>query len=213
MCWRTCFLRRMESLAKGIHYNICACARKETTEGWKKTRRYGRALHDTRVSACSTPGSRHVWHPGLGMHDTRVSDTRKRLTELMAQEGDDTETCNEKKDRKKNGRGKDTKKTTRPAEIHDFWMSVYEEIDTIPNKVAQIQKAGYIPVATFILPEYCWTENYFTPLVKAREIFSRKYAGNKTVEELISFQHHEAELYRKYKEFYGYVFYIAKKMK
>lgn len=101
----------------------------------------------------------------------------------------------------------------RPAEIHDFWMSVYAEIDTIPNKVAQIQKAGYILVATFILPEYCWTENYFTPLVKAREIFSRKYDGNKTVEELISFQHHEAELYRKYKEFYGYVFYIAKKMK
>ncbi|WP_270315702.1 hypothetical protein, partial [Bacteroides stercoris] len=27
------FLRRMESLAKGTHYNICACARKETTEG------------------------------------------------------------------------------------------------------------------------------------------------------------------------------------
>ena len=101
----------------------------------------------------------------------------------------------------------------RPAEIHDFWMSVYEEIDTIPNKVAQIQKAGYIPVATFILPEYCWTENYFTPLVKAREIFSRQYAGNKTVEELMKFQHHEAELYRKYKEFYGYVFYIAKKIK
>ena len=28
----------------------------------------------------------------------------------MTQEGNDTETCNEKKDRKKNGRGKDTKK-------------------------------------------------------------------------------------------------------
>ena len=101
----------------------------------------------------------------------------------------------------------------RPAEIHDFWMSVYPEIDTIPNKVAQIQKAGYIPVATFILPEYCWTENYFTPLIKAREIFSQKYPGNKTVEELMKFGRHEAELYRKYKEFYGYVFYIAKKVK
>ena len=56
----------MESLAKGIHYNICACARKETTEGGKKTRRYGRALHDTRVLTCSTPGSRHVRHPGVG---------------------------------------------------------------------------------------------------------------------------------------------------
>ena len=101
MCWRTCFLRRMESLAKGTHYNICACARKGTTEGGKKTRRYGRALHDTRVLTCSTSGSRHVWHPGLGMHDTRVSDTRKRLTRLMTQEENNTETCNEKKDRKK----------------------------------------------------------------------------------------------------------------
>ena len=112
MCWRTCFLRRMESLAKGIHYNICACTRKGTTEGWKKTRRYGRALYDTRVLTCSTPGSWHVWHPGLGMHDTRVSDTRKRLTGEMTQEGNNTETCNEKKDKQKNGREKDTKKTT-----------------------------------------------------------------------------------------------------
>ena len=112
MCWRTYFLRRMESLAKGTHYNICACARKETTEGWKKTRRYGRALHDTRVLTCLTSRSRHVWHPGLGMHDTRVSDTRKRLTGEMTQEGNNTETCNEKKDKQKNGREKDTKKTT-----------------------------------------------------------------------------------------------------
>ena len=101
MCWRTCFLRRMESLEKGTHYNICACARKETTEGWKKTRRYGRALHDTRVLTCLTPGSWHVRHPGLGMHDTRVSDTRKRLTGLTAQEENNTDTYKEKKYRKK----------------------------------------------------------------------------------------------------------------
>ena len=101
MCWRTYFLRRMESLAKGTHYNICACARKETTEGWKKTRRYGRALHDTRVLTCLTSGSRHVWHPGLGMHDTRVSDTRKRLTGLTAQEETNTDTYKEKKYKQK----------------------------------------------------------------------------------------------------------------
>lgn len=100
----------------------------------------------------------------------------------------------------------------RPAEIHNFWMEVYSEIDTIPNKIAQIQKAGYIPVATFILPETCWTEHYFAPLAKAREIFIHQHAGNKTVEELIKFQHYEEELYSKYKEFYGYVFFIAKKI-
>ena len=109
MCWRTYFLRRMKSQTKGTHYNICACAWKETTEGWKKTRRYGRALYDTRVLTCSTPGSRHVWHPGLGMHDTRVSDTRKRLTGLTAQEENNTDTYKEKKYKQKNGREKDTK--------------------------------------------------------------------------------------------------------
>ena len=99
----------------------------------------------------------------------------------------------------------------RPAEIHDFWMSAYTEIDTVPNKVAQIQKAGYIPVATFILPENCWIEHYFAPQAKAEEIFRRKHAGSRIVEELIISNHHEAELYSKYKAYYGYAFFICKK--
>ena len=101
----------------------------------------------------------------------------------------------------------------RPAEIHDFWMEAYPEIDTIPHQVARIQKAGYLLVASFILPTTCWTDHYYAPLVKAREKFTAKYPGNKTAEELITSSHHEEELYRKYKEFYGYVFYIAKKIK
>ncbi|MDX9906364.1 MAG: methyltransferase domain-containing protein [Bacteroidales bacterium] len=100
----------------------------------------------------------------------------------------------------------------RPAEIEDFWKDAYPEIDTIPNKVLQMQKAGYVPVATFILPENCWIENFYAPLVKAREIFLQKYAGNKTAEEFIASELHETQLYFKYKAFYGYVFYIGKKI-
>ena len=99
----------------------------------------------------------------------------------------------------------------RPDEIHHFWVEAYPEIDTIPNQVAQIQKAGYLPVATFILPENCWTAHYFAPLVRTREMFLAKYPGDKTAEEFVAFSRHEEELYRKYKEFYGYTFFIAKK--
>lgn len=99
----------------------------------------------------------------------------------------------------------------RPVEIHDYWMEMYPGIDTIPGKVAQVQRAGYLPVATFVLPENCWTEHYYAPLAKARELFLRKYAGNATAEELVAFQRQEEALYDKYKAFYGYVFYIAKK--
>lgn len=101
---------------------------------------------------------------------------------------------------------------TRPAIIEKYWMDHYPEIDTIPNKVAQVQKAGYVPVATFILPEYCWTEQYFAPLLRAEKLFLDKYAGNKIAEEFVTLQRRDAELYRQYKQFYGYVFYIAKKI-
>jgi ubiquinone/menaquinone biosynthesis C-methylase UbiE len=99
----------------------------------------------------------------------------------------------------------------RPDEIQEFWQNAYPEIDTIPNKVAQMQKAGYIPVATFILPENCWTEHFYVPCVSAQEKFLKKYPGNKTVEEFIASERRETELYNKYKAYYGYVFYIGKK--
>jgi SAM-dependent methyltransferase len=100
----------------------------------------------------------------------------------------------------------------RPSEIEKFWKDVYPEIDTIPNKVVKMQKAGFIPVATFILPENCWTEHFYVPQVSAQETFLEKYAGNKTAEEFVANERHEAQLYNQYKAYYGYVFYIGKKI-
>lgn len=100
----------------------------------------------------------------------------------------------------------------RPAEIEDFWIDAYKEIDTISNKVFQMQRAGYLPVATFILPEYCWTDNFYAKQVPVQEIYLKKYAGNKTVKEFIINQRREYQLYNKYKEYYGYVFYIGRKI-
>jgi hypothetical protein len=101
---------------------------------------------------------------------------------------------------------------TRPAEIESFWQDAYPGIDTIPNKVAQLQKAGYVPVATFILPESCWTEHFYDLQVKAQEDFLNKHAGNKTAEDFIANERRESQLYYKYKEYYGYVFYIGRKI-
>jgi len=100
----------------------------------------------------------------------------------------------------------------RPAEIDKFWKDAYPEIDLISTKVKQMEKAGYIPIATFVLPEECWTEHFYIPQAAAQEKFLKKYAGNKTAEEFVENERHEAQLYSKYKEFYGYVFYIGKKI-
>lgn len=99
----------------------------------------------------------------------------------------------------------------RPAEIEQFWQDAYPEIDTISNKEKQMQRAGYLLVATFVLPENCWTDHYYIPQVEAQKVFLKKYAGNKTAEEFIANERNEARLYARFKAYYGYVFYIGKK--
>ena len=79
----------------------------------------------------------------------------------------------------------------------------------IPKGVLLVGPPG---VATFILPENCWTEHYFAAKIEAQKIFLHKYAGNKIAEEFSSLQFDEEELYSKYKAFYGYTFFIAKKI-
>lgn len=99
----------------------------------------------------------------------------------------------------------------RPVEIQEFWMEHYPEIDTIPNKVLQLQNAGYIPVSTFILPQNCWTEHFYAPQAKAQDLFLKKHKGNSTAENYIAFERYEMNMYERFREYYGYVFYIGKK--
>ncbi|WP_159520632.1 class I SAM-dependent methyltransferase [Sunxiuqinia indica] len=99
----------------------------------------------------------------------------------------------------------------RPAEIEQFWQKAYPEIDTIPNKVHQMQKAGYLPVATFKVPDTCWTD-YYATMEEVQKPFLKKYKGNRTAEQFIEYQQYETALYNKYNSYYGYMFYVGKKL-
>jgi len=101
----------------------------------------------------------------------------------------------------------------RPAEIEKFWVEAGSGLDTIGNNVSIMQKTGYIPVAVFVLPEKCWTDNYFIPREAAEKALLEKYAGNETVKAYIEAAKYEVDLYLKYKRHYGYAFYIGKKYK
>jgi len=100
----------------------------------------------------------------------------------------------------------------RPAEIEKFWVDAVPEIDTIGHNIAIMQKAGYIFIAAFTLPEACWTDTYFIPQKTIQKSFLEENAGNKAAEAFVKYMEYEAELYSKYKQYYGYVFYIGKKV-
>ncbi|QZE13347.1 class I SAM-dependent methyltransferase [Halosquirtibacter laminarini] len=100
----------------------------------------------------------------------------------------------------------------RTEEIETYWNGAYPGIDTIPNKMQQLQSAGYIPVASFVIPESCWLENYYGAQKEVQESFLKNHTSNPNAIKLIEEQREEEALYRKYKDYYGYVFYIGKRV-
>ena len=100
----------------------------------------------------------------------------------------------------------------RPAEINNFWTQNYEGIDTISVKTEQMQKAGYTPIATFVIPEHCWTKHYYRPLAQIRKQISEDKLEANKFKEFFEDQQLEESLYYTYKQYYGYVFYIGKKI-
>ena len=99
-----------------------------------------------------------------------------------------------------------------PDEVEKFWSEAESGLDTIEYNISVMQKTGYDLVATFALPDECWTTNYFVPREASEKAFQEKYPGNKIVEEYIESSNYEAALYAKYKNYYGYVFYIGRKI-
>lgn len=100
----------------------------------------------------------------------------------------------------------------RPEEIQSFWDDCYPEIDTIEAKKKQLEEYSYKVIASFVLPENCWTDNYYTPMEDIKCQFMKDNSGNAFAESFISHITHEAELYAKYGKYYGYAFFIAQKV-
>lgn len=86
------------------------------------------------------------------------------------------------------------------------------EIDTIENKIAQMEEAGYEPYSHFILPETCWTKNYYEPMKPVIEAFLKFHHGNETAQGFIDRMKEEIAYYEENKDCFGYVFYIGRKV-
>jgi ubiquinone/menaquinone biosynthesis C-methylase UbiE len=99
----------------------------------------------------------------------------------------------------------------RPAEIETFWNAEYPFIDTVPNQVAVLQECGYVPVAAFMLPPENWSDKFYQPQAEAQLRFLQKHRGNKAAEDFIANMRHEAELFTRFGEYYGYTFFIGRK--
>ncbi|MGN0688698.1 MAG: class I SAM-dependent methyltransferase [Oscillospiraceae bacterium] len=96
-----------------------------------------------------------------------------------------------------------------PTIVEQFWSDAGCHLDPVDKNIEIMQDSGYKFIASFILPEECWTDNYFFPRESAIQNLMIKYAQSDTMKKYAELNRHEVELFMKYKQHYGYVFYIG----
>lgn len=100
---------------------------------------------------------------------------------------------------------------SRPKEIEEFWTQEYPEIDTASNKIKILENNGYTLVGYFYLTQDSWIENYNNPMEARFETFIKRNNNSELARKIVKENKAEIELYQKYKDYYSYGFYIAKK--
>ncbi len=97
-----------------------------------------------------------------------------------------------------------------PEELKAFWEAEYPAIKNLRGNIEIAQNAGYKIIDHFPLPEAGWWEELYTPLEKNLAELRKKHSEKEYLE-AIEMNRQEIELYRKYSDYYGYVFYILQK--
>lgn len=100
---------------------------------------------------------------------------------------------------------------TRPDEIEEFWKSEYPEIDVASNKIKQLENNGYTLVGYFYLSPNSWIETYYKPMQARFENFLKRNNNSELAKKVVDDHQAEIDLFLKFKDYYSYGFYIAKK--
>ncbi|MDP3437108.1 MAG: class I SAM-dependent methyltransferase [Bacteroidales bacterium] len=100
----------------------------------------------------------------------------------------------------------------RPAEIERYLNQNVPQMESPSFKLRQIEEAGYTPVANFVLPHNCWVENYYEPVSALFREYLQRHGNSEEAVNFVECMREEIDMYNRYKEYFGYVFFIAKKI-
>jgi len=98
-----------------------------------------------------------------------------------------------------------------PQEIYEYWKELYPAIKTIPEYLEKIPGCGYTLIGNFSLPEDAWWIEYYGPLEERIKMLRKKYHSNPQALRELDNEQKEIDMYKKYCEWYGSVFFIMQK--
>lgn len=98
-----------------------------------------------------------------------------------------------------------------PDEPRDFWARHYPPMTTVAENVDIADRCGFESIGHFTLPEFAWWEDYYHPMEERLLRLTEKHCGDQDAISMIESSHEQIHLYRRFSDYYGYVFYVFRK--
>jgi len=95
-----------------------------------------------------------------------------------------------------------------PPELVQWWEKEGYIPKTEDQLREQVRNAGLHLLASYRLPEAGWWENYYIPMLARVADMRRIHGADPACAAVLDSFEHEAEMYRNYKRYYGYMFFI-----
>ncbi|MEM7229228.1 MAG: methyltransferase domain-containing protein [Planctomycetota bacterium] len=100
----------------------------------------------------------------------------------------------------------------RPTAIEEHWTREYPSITTASTNLQRIEEEGYEPIGMFFLPRDCWEAAYYEPISAGIPAFLERHDNSDAARSIVAAEQAEMALYQEYGAWFGYAFYIARKI-
>lgn len=97
-----------------------------------------------------------------------------------------------------------------PEELRRYWREIGADIRDAADYLALFAAAGYEPVGHFALPASDWWDDFYLPMEQRLPLLRARYRGNPEGLAAVEEMRKEIAIHRKYGEYYGYYFYVAR---
>ncbi len=98
-----------------------------------------------------------------------------------------------------------------PDELRRFWEEGYPAMVGREDNARTAEQCGYRVLDQFTLPADAWWTDYYDPLVDRVEEARACHAVDEQAGAVLDAEELEIDMFRKYHDYYGYVFYVLKR--
>ncbi|MDY7001465.1 MAG: class I SAM-dependent methyltransferase, partial [Thermodesulfobacteriota bacterium] len=98
-----------------------------------------------------------------------------------------------------------------PEECQRFWDECYPAIRGVRANLDAIGAHGFDVLGHFTQGQECWTQEFNAPLKERMRLMEEKYPNDEAAGAVLKRLRHEIDMYDRYKDYYGYEFFVMRR--